>query len=331
MKNLISITLLCFSTLLFSQNGLVGEYYNGTNFEQKILTRTDAKIDFNWSWGVSPGKGVDRSYYSVRWTGELFPPETGQYLFSAKFDDGIRLWVNDVPMLDAWGLHDEGDFSNAITLEANKKCSLKVEYFNAMREGEITVLWQIPSDIKAKKKAYQVISEKYFVQPIVVAEVPQPTIPPIVVSKTAPVAKPKSEISKPKTPSVKKAKKSENTVVSFEKMDNDLDIKQVFFIRSINKMTDNSMERLDKVVQFLKKNPTAKVELNGHTDVMGDVKMNVELSINRAKGVSEYLISKGIAENRIRFQGFGSSKPIVPNPQTEEERAVNRRVEFLIK
>ena len=95
-------------------------------------------------------------------------------------------------------------------------------------------------------------------------------------------------------------------------------------------MTDNSIERLDKVVGFLKKNEKAKVELNGHTDVMGDAQKNVELSINRAKSVADYLISKGIVESRIAYQGFGGTKPIITEPKTEEERALNRRVEFVI-
>ena len=53
--------------------------------------------------------------------------------------------------------------------------------------------------------------------------------------------------------------------------------------------------------------------------------------VNRAKLVADYLISKGISENRISFQGFGGTQPIITNPLTEEERAVNRRVEFVLK
>ena len=334
MKILICLLLNCCSVILFSQTGLVGEYYNGINFEQKVLTRTDAKIDFDWGFS-GPKKGtVDDSYYSVRWTGKILAPESGEYIFSAKFDDGIRLWVNDVPMLNAWDLHDMGDFSNKITLEANKIYSIKLEYFNAMREGEITLLWQKPSSIKNGGKKYEPVSDKYLFQPNV--EIKPPT-PPIIATKNVipKIIPTKIPDAKPKTktipPAVKIEKKDENTPISFEKMDKNLDIKQVFFIRSVNKMTDNSVERLDKVVLFLKNKPSAKIELNGHTDVMGDVKMNLELSINRAKLVADYLISKGILENCITFQGFGGTQPIVANPQTEEERAINRRVEFIVK
>ena len=195
-KTVISLILYVF--MLHAQTGLVGEYFNGTDFEKKVLTRTDAKIDFAW-WHSSPQEGiVNQEYYSIRWTGKILAPETGEYVFSAKFDDGIRFWINDVPMLNAWGLHNEGDFSNKITLVANKTYTIKVEYFNAMREGEITLLWQLPSDIKAKKNAYQTVSEKYF------SSKPAPTPPqkPIIASKstTPPTNKPKPEIKNQKSP-----------------------------------------------------------------------------------------------------------------------------------
>jgi outer membrane protein OmpA-like peptidoglycan-associated protein len=328
------IALMLYSILSIAQDGLIGEYYNGTNFEEKVLTRTDAKIDFNWGY-TGPQKGVvNRTYYSVRWTGKLLAPETGKYLFSATFDDGIRIWVNDEPLINAWDLHDWGDFSNNITLEKGKLYTIKVEYFNAMLEGEIKVLWQLPSQVNSKTYSYnnfQPIANTYFYQPK--TELPPPAKSIVIASKsptTQKITPPPITKPKPITPSVSKPKEAVKPVSAFEKVDNNLETKQVFFIRSVNKMTDNSIERLDKVVDFLKKNQAAKVELNGHTDVMGDAQKNIELSISRAKGVADYLISKGIVENRISFQGFGGTKPFIADPKTEEERALNRRVEFVI-
>jgi outer membrane protein OmpA-like peptidoglycan-associated protein len=333
MRKLTNILFVFYTSFLSAQDGLIGEYYNGTNFEEKVLTRTDAKIDFDWRH-TSPQKGVvNYTYYSVRWTGKLLAPETGKFLFSATFDDGIRLWVNDVPLINAWDLHDMGDFSNNITLEKGKLYTIKVEYFNAMREGEIKLLWQLPSQINGTTYSYnnfQPISNNYFYQP---NTVPKSEKPVLIASKSPtsqkitppPTAKPK-----PTTPSVSKPKEAVKPVSTFEKIDNNLETKQIFFIRSVNKMTDNSIERLDKVVDFLKKNEKAKVELNGHTDIMGDAQKNIELSVSRAKGVADYLISKGIVESRIAYQGFGGTKPFIADPKTEEERALNRRVEFVI-
>jgi outer membrane protein OmpA-like peptidoglycan-associated protein len=343
MKTKILLLLMLYTTLSIAQEGLVGEYYNGINFEQKVLTRTDAKIDFYWAGGVSPDKGVNKSYYSIRWTGKILAPETGKYLFSAKVDDGLRLWVNNVPLINAWEWQDNGDFSNSVLLEANKVYDIKVEYFNSIIEGEITLLWQLPSQVTSSTYSYnnfKPVSANYLYQP---NYNPPPVKTPIIASKntTPPINKPKPEIRNPKPPTptpipspsstVSKEKVVEKPTSTFEKMDKNLDVKQVFFIRSINKMTDNSIERLDKVVDFLKNKATAKIELNGHTDVMGDAQKNMELSISRAKGVSDYLISKGISENRISYQGFGGTQPLISDPKTEEERAVNRRVEFIFK
>ncbi len=330
MKKKLTFIIICFAALLHAQDGLIGEYYNGTNFEKKVLTRVDSKIDFYWGH-EGPQKGVvNDSYYSVRWIGKLLAPETGKYLFSAKMDDGIRLWVNDIPLINAWDLHDMGDFSNSINLEANKTYTIKVEYFNAMREGEVKVLWQLPSQVQDAKtfsyKNFKPVPNTYLYQPQTTPQLPKP--PDIASKSPTPPAKPK--VASPTIKPVIKTKPA-NPISVFDKMDKNLDVKQVFFIRSINKMTDNSVERLDKVADFLKKNVKAKIELKGHTDVMGDAEKNMELSINRAKGVADYLMSKGIPENRITFQGFGGNEPFIANPKTEEERALNRRVEFIIK
>ncbi len=329
MKKIATSIFICYSFLLSAQEGLLGEYYNGTNFQQKVLTRIDPKIDFGW-WESSPQNGVvNDEYYSVRWKGKLLAPETGKYLFSAKFDDGLRLWVNEVPMINAWGLHNRGEFSNSITLEKGKVYTIKVEYFNAMREGEMTLLWQTPSQVNSSTYNYSNFSpvqSTYLFQPNA-----NPTLPsvPNIAAKTVKPQIPVSNVKKA-TPSVQKEKVNPKTTSTFEKMDNNLDVRQVFFIKGVNQMTENSIERLDKVVSFLKNKPTGSVELKGHTDVLGDAEKNMELSISRAKVVADYLISKGIAENRIRFQGFGSTQPLIALPQSEAERAVNRRVEFII-
>jgi outer membrane protein OmpA-like peptidoglycan-associated protein len=82
---------------------------------------------------------------------------------------------------------------------------------------------------------------------------------------------------------------------------------------------------LDEGAEILKKNPTMKVEIQGHTDNVGSEAFNQRLSENRANAVKEYLISKGISADRLKAMGYGQSNPIAPN-DTEEGRAMNRRV-----
>lgn len=111
----------------------------------------------------------------------------------------------------------------------------------------------------------------------------------------------------------------------------------VFF--DLNKATlrSKSFVELDKLVSFMKENPTIKIEIGGHTDSRGS--NNQILSDNRAKAVLEYVTSKGIARERLSSKGYGSKKPINTDAQinaiaNEAERESahqqNRRVEYKI-
>ena len=89
---------------------------------------------------------------------------------------------------------------------------------------------------------------------------------------------------------------------------------------------------LDQIVLFLADHPTYGLEISGHTDNGGDPDFNLELSQKRADAIREYILYKGkMARSRIEAWGYGSSDPI-KKEVTEEDRRINRRVEFkLIK
>lgn len=204
----LSIFMLCFQNYLTAQQGLKGEYYSGKDFNVKVMTRIDPQIDFDWLIGTAPVKDMNPNLYSIRWTGRLQAPASGTYTFSAKVDDGIRVWIGDVKILDAWGMHDSEDFSGKVFLDAGKKYDLKVEYFNGLREGEIHLLWETP-DNKATfwGHNYQPIASQYLSQPPVVQIVtPVSTTSESAISKKPETAPQKLvTIPKPKvpTPSVK--------------------------------------------------------------------------------------------------------------------------------
>lgn len=106
-------------------------------------------------------------------------------------------------------------------------------------------------------------------------------------------------------------------------------LKNIFF--DINKydLKPESQVELDKVVQLLQENPTVKIQIEGHTDNVGNAADNQKLSESRAKAVVNYLSSKGIALTRLIPKGFGATQPIADN-NTEEGRAQNRRTELKI-
>lgn len=106
-------------------------------------------------------------------------------------------------------------------------------------------------------------------------------------------------------------------------------LENVFFDTDKYVLKESSRVELQKLIEFMNFNKLIKVQINGHTDNTGDKQKNLILSENRAKAVTEYLISKGIAKERLTFKGFGDSKPVVPN-DSEEHKAMNRRTEFTI-
>lgn len=106
-------------------------------------------------------------------------------------------------------------------------------------------------------------------------------------------------------------------------------LNNIFFEFNKSDINQRSYPELDEVAKFLKENPKIKVEISGHTDNVGVENYNQQLSLKRAQSVVNYFLSKGIAVTQLTQIGYGSKKPIKPN-DTEENRQVNRRIEFKI-
>ena len=106
-------------------------------------------------------------------------------------------------------------------------------------------------------------------------------------------------------------------------------LKNIFFDPNKYELKPESQTELDQVVQLLKDNPTLHIQINGHTDNSGKVTDNEILSENRARAVTAYLVTKGIAQTRLAFKGFGDTIPVADNA-TQEGRAQNRRTELKV-
>ena len=98
--------------------------------------------------------------------------------------------------------------------------------------------------------------------------------------------------------------------------------------------SDVSNPELDKIVQILVDNPNIKLELGSHTDSRATTEYNQKLSQRRADSAVSYIISKGIASNRIIAKGYGESQLVNQCADgitcTEEEHQLNRRTEFKV-
>lgn len=103
---------------------------------------------------------------------------------------------------------------------------------------------------------------------------------------------------------------------------------QILFEFGSDRIDPRSYTVLDEVAQVLRANPdVSPVLIEGHTDSIGPRALNLDLSKRRAKAVENYLASKQIDRKRLRSDGFGFDRPLVPN-DTPMNRAKNRRTEF---
>ena len=90
-----------------------------------------------------------------------------------------------------------------------------------------------------------------------------------------------------------------------------------------------SQQQLTQIPEKLKACPNPSVSVVGHTDSSGNDAINIPLSFNRAKSVADYLVSRGVAGNRVTSNGVGSAEPIASN-DTPAGMAQNRRVDITV-
>ena len=106
-------------------------------------------------------------------------------------------------------------------------------------------------------------------------------------------------------------------------------LNNIYFDTDRSELLPASFKSLDSLVDIMSSNPGMKIEIRGHTDNVASEKHNLDLSSARAKAVRDYLIVKGIGDERLTSNGYGEALPIATN-ETKEGRQLNRRVEFRI-
>lgn len=130
-------------TPIASGNGLNATYYNGMNFANLFLSRTDLNINFDWGYG-SPAVSVPIDQFSVKWTGYIIPPASGNYTFYARTDDGVRVWVNNVRIINYWRDQPATERKKSIYLTGGRKYPFKMEYYENTGNAIAQLLWSGP-------------------------------------------------------------------------------------------------------------------------------------------------------------------------------------------
>jgi len=131
---------------------------------------------------------------------------------------------------------------------------------------------------------------------------------------------------KPETPPAPEPKKAE-PVAEPVKETPDFNFRNIQFEFNSVVLKTVSYPILDKAATEMKKDANVKFIINGHSSTEGSSEHNMSLSRDRANSVKTYLVNAGVGESRLTTKGYGETKPLTNN-DTEESRAVNRRVEI---
>ncbi|MEY4916159.1 MAG: hypothetical protein RL616_72 [Verrucomicrobiota bacterium] len=123
-------------------------YTNANNFQltNLFLSRIDPVIDYTWTNGSSPN--LSNSLYTARWTGQIEPQYSETYYFDVRSDDGVKLWVNDVLLIDKWVSQSTTDWTNSITLQGGVRYNLKLDYLQNSGAGQVHLYWFSPNQSK---------------------------------------------------------------------------------------------------------------------------------------------------------------------------------------
>jgi len=131
--------------------GLLGAYYSSqlmTFIEPPTLIRVEPTVDFDWV-ANSPDPGISADTFTARWSGQVQPFYSQTYTFTARTDDGVRVWVNGQLVVDSWVNQAATERSGNIgPLVANQKYNILMEYFENTGNALAQLFWSSPSQPK---------------------------------------------------------------------------------------------------------------------------------------------------------------------------------------
>ncbi|MGC4074284.1 MAG: glycoside hydrolase family 3 C-terminal domain-containing protein [Nibricoccus sp.] len=143
-----------------SQPGLKADVFSHENFDPKKHTvegtpvgkRTDTQIDLQWD-EAQPAAGIPIKSASVRWTGVMIPPVSGEYVLGVVAEGAVRLFVDNKAVIDSWRRDPERPLSNIINLEAGRAYEIRLEYGQGTPKGRIQFGWIAPGKDDSFAKA----------------------------------------------------------------------------------------------------------------------------------------------------------------------------------
>jgi len=124
-------------------NGLTGTYFAKPEFKGATFVRIDPAINFDWKFGA-PAAGIGADAWSARWTGEIEAQVSGLHSFFLRSNDGARLWIDGVLVVNDWKDHASRVSQGTIQLEAGHRYSIRVDYHDTAGRANLRLLWSAP-------------------------------------------------------------------------------------------------------------------------------------------------------------------------------------------
>ncbi|WNS43882.1 glycosyl hydrolase [Paenibacillus sp. MMS20-IR301] len=129
--------------------GLYAQYYNNVALSgTPALVRTDALINFNWRQ-AAPDPAIAADLFSVRWSGRLSAAYNETYSIYSSSDDGIRVWIDGLLIIDSWMKQSGQERQGSVRLIAGKLHELKVEYYENQGDARAVLMWESASQAKS--------------------------------------------------------------------------------------------------------------------------------------------------------------------------------------
>lgn len=128
-----------------AQPGLTGSYFANTTLAgTATVSRVDPQVHFSWGTS-SPASGVPASQFSVRWTGVLLPPTSGNYTIGTQSQNGVRASVNGTQVINDWTAHSSKWDTAPMSLTAGQRVPVTIEYYASSGSAVMNLSWSGPS------------------------------------------------------------------------------------------------------------------------------------------------------------------------------------------
>ena len=125
-------------------NGLSGSYYNNITLSgNPDLTRIDKQIDFKWTLFSPDINKINFDFYSIRWTGKIYSPESGVFNIGIEGNDGYRLYVDGELIIDNWKKQTYQTITKPFNFLKNKPYDIKIEFFEPAGNTIFKLIWNI--------------------------------------------------------------------------------------------------------------------------------------------------------------------------------------------